>query len=187
MSLFEYIVLAISLGLEMMIVVKACAEKNPIRLTRGLMNSAIIAVIQTLLLVSGLLIGNALHFGYENADQLVFLGLMCVVMIRLLLRTFRKDRNIPPFNISQVGTVALLAIASGINVLLIGIAQGFLFFYGDCWVKAAIPLAVVLFLFSFLGLMLGRQHVKIKVRRWALFEVLFLLVLSIKWAFFGME
>ena len=73
----------------------------------------------------------------------------------------------------------LLGIASGINVLLIGIGLGFLVVASEDGIKGPICLAIVVFLISYWAIMLGRQKKTIRERRWLLISVLLLLVSAI--------
>ena len=54
MSIIEFIILAIALSFEAMIVMHGCALKTPIRLTQGLAESITIAAVNALLLLLGI-------------------------------------------------------------------------------------------------------------------------------------
>lgn len=186
MSVIEYIILAFALTLPTMITVRSCAQGMPIRLTRGLLLSLLWSVEHALLLVLGMYVGEMLRFGMPEYDKLVYLGLMVVVAIRMFFAAFRKqDKTQPSYDISQWGTSLLLGVATGTNVLFVGLGLGFLVDVStDMW-RAAIPLAVIIFLLSYLAIMLGRRKKEMRERRWLLIAVLFLLIFAFKGAFFG--
>ena len=202
MSLIEFIILAIALSFEALIVMHGCALKNKIPLTKGLAESAIIALVNALLLAAGIWIGSLLKFSPAGAptspwassssttalltdtDNLVYLGLMLLVAIRLLFRSGKKSRKVQPYDISRYGTALLLGVAIGINTLIVGLAVGFRPVMSNLW-SASLPLFVVMTLFAFLGLMLGRSGKEIRARRYTLFAVLFLLAFALKGAFWG--
>ena len=198
MSLIEFIILAIALSFEALVVMHGCALKNKIPLTKGIAESAMVALVNALLLVAGIWIGSMLKFtpaGVDpdasstgsllaDTDGLVYLGLMLLVAIRLLFRSGKKSRQVQPYDISRFSTAILLGVALGINTLIIGLAVGFRPVLSNYW-SAAVPLFVIMTLMSFLGVMLGRSDKEIRARRYTLFAVLFLLAFALKGAFWG--
>lgn len=184
MSVFEYFVLSLALGIELMTIMRTCAEKAPIRLTRGLAVSFLAAIVYALFLYLGIQIGNLLRFEgddglYDNINSMVYLGMMIVIGVKMLLPVYRKGQQRPAYDISRWGTVLALIVASGINVLLIGIGLGFLVSASDEGLKGPICLAIVVFLISYWAIMLGRQKKAIREHRWLLIAVLLLLVSAI--------
>ena len=202
MSLIEFIILAIALSFEAFIVMHGCALKNKIPLTKGLAESATVALVNAILLAAGIWIGSLLKFTPSGAptsswasssstadlltdtDNLVYLGLMLLVAVRLLFRSGKKSRQVQPYDISRYGTALLLGVAIGINTLIVGLAVGFRPVMSNFWV-ASVPLFVIMTLFAFLGVMLGRKGKEIRARRYTLFAVLFLLAFALKGAFWG--
>lgn len=182
MNLFQYIILSLALSVEVMAVVSGCAAKSPIRLTRGLALSALLAVVHAVLFAIGLSVGYLLRFDdvqgsglFDDVNGLIYLGLMIFVAVKLL--PFKKRHEQPAYNISCWSTSISLSIALGINVLLVGIALGFreVPHFG----KACTPLAIVMLLVSYLAVMLGRQKKTFSHRRWSLLAVLYLLLSTI--------
>lgn len=186
MSVLEYIILSFALTVPVMVTLRACAMKNPIRLTRGLGVSFLVAIVHVLLILAGIYIGNLLRFELPEYDSLIYLGLLVVVALRMFFPAFRKkEKELPAYDISRWLTVLLLGIATGTNTFFVGLGLGFLVsFQTDVW-RVAIPLLVVMFLFCYLAIMLGRTGKNIRARRWQLIGVLFLLVFAIKGAFFA--
>lgn len=191
MSVIEYIILAFALTLPTMLAVRSCAQTTPIRLTRGLVLSLLWGVEHALLLALGMYVGETLCFKKLNADfveydKLVYLGLMLVVAIRMFFSAFRKsDKAHPAFDISRWSTSLLLGVATGTNALFVGLGLGFLVDVStDLW-RVIIPLMIVIFLLSYLAIMLGRRKKEMRERRWLLIAVLFLLIFAFKGAFFG--
>ncbi len=194
MSVIEFIILALALSFEALIVMHGCAQKTKVRLTKGLAESFVVALDNTLLLLFGIWIGNLLRFtpkGFENetgsaynllsdTDSLVYLGLLILVAVRLLFRSGKKRRQVQPYDIEHFSTVLLLGIAVGINTLLVGLALGFRIPLNDNLWRAAIPLIVIMTLFAFLGVMLGRQQVEIRARRYTLVAALLFLAFALK-------
>ena len=197
MSIIEFIILAIALSFEALIIMHGCASKSNIRLTKGLAESAIIALEGAALLIIGMWIGNLLRFTPESlgesatrdlltdSDNLVCLALMIFVALRLMFRTGSKKHKAPNYDISRFGTAVLLGIAVGINSLLVGMGLGFRIDAGDNIWRAAIPLFVTTTIFALLGVMLGRQQKELRSRRYALIAALFILAFALKGAIWG--
>ena len=199
MSIIEFIILSIAFSFEALIVMHGCALKTPVKLTKGLGEVFCVAVINTLLLAIGLWLGNLLRFTPDSidpntsstnnlmteTDNLVYLGLMILVAVRLLFRSGKKSRQVQPYDISRFSTTILLGIAVGINTLIVGLALGFRMPFGENILRATIPLIVIMTIFGILGIMLGRQKKELRARRYTLFAVLFLLAFALKGAFWG--
>lgn len=186
MSVIEYIILSIALAIPLEVTLRGCALKNPIRLTRGLAVSLLLALEHAALMVIGIYIGNLLRFDLPEYDNLVYLGLLLVVALRMFFPAFRKkDKELPPYDISKWGTVLLLGVATGVNTLFVGMGLGFRVDLATDFWKVAVPMLVVVFLLGYWGIMLGRRNKEIRQRRWQLVAVLFLLAFAIKGAFFG--
>lgn len=186
MSVFEYLVLALALGIQLMVIMRSCAEMVPIRLTKGLAVSCLMALVYVAMLNGGFILGNALQFRsatdaalYDNVNSLVYLGLMIVVGVKILAGAVRKKQAVPAYDISRWGTVVLLAVASGVNVFLSGLALGFVVSHKTDAVLSSVIIGVIAFLLCYWAIMLGRQKKMIKERRWLLIAVLLLLVSAI--------
>lgn len=185
MSVLEYIVLSLALSIETLLIVRPCAFKSSIKLTRGLFVALIISLIHAIFLGLGMLVGNLLMFGFPEVDNLIYLGLMIVVALRLFVTAVRKDKNRPSYDITRIGTTFGLAIASGVNALFVGLALGFKVYIENDILKSTIPLMVLTFVFAYWAIMLGRREVEVNSKRWALIGVLFLLIFALKGAFFS--
>ena len=182
MKILEYIALSIALTLPLFLTLHECAGKVSLRLSRGLVISLLMAVGQAAIILLGMLIGNQLRFDMPVYDSFVFLGLVLVVAFRFLFTTFRKQKDTitEAFDISRWSTVILLSIASATNAFIVGIGLGFRTLISNDACAVAIPMAIAAFLFSYWGIMFGRQHKKVRPRRWLLISILILLVYAVK-------
>ena len=142
-----YIILSIALSIPTLITLRGCALKHHIRLTKGMAFSLLIGVEHALLLLLGIWVGNMLRFGLPEYDNLIYLGLMVVVALRMFFPAFRKkEKELPSYDISRLGTVLLLGVATGTNILFVGLGLGFrVLFANDLW-RGGIPMLVVVFL-----------------------------------------
>lgn len=186
MLIAAYIVLGLAFGISNMVLFHRCAEVTPIRLSRGLLITLITAVIQTALFLLGMLLGDMLRFelpvdsgAFAKTNALIFLGLDIFVMMRLLLPHLRREPRLPLFDLSSNAACTAMAVATGINMLLVGIGVGFVASLGNEMHKALWPMLVLTFLASYWGLMLGRRKVAIRPRRWMIVVSVLLLGVAI--------
>lgn len=190
MSVIEYIILSIALTIPTLVVVRYSVHKLPIRLVRGLGVSFLLGAEQVILLLLGIVLGNILRFDLSEYDDLVYLGLLVFVALRMFLEAMGLERKKKKgqrsiFNLSKWSTSLLLGVATGVNVLLAGLGLGFrVAIERDLWC-AAISLFVIAFIFCYLGIMMGRQKKAMREKRWMLMGVIFLLAFALKVAVFG--
>ncbi len=183
MTIFEYILIALAFGTETMLFMRRHTEKVPVRLTQGAALASIVALVYAVMFLLGIRIGNILRFAdpdmgasFDTANSLVFVGLAVVVVLKMLISLRRrKNREAVIYNIERYTTMVALAFAMGINVLIFGLGVGFLpATDGDLW-RVAIPMFVAVLLLAYWGVMLGRQKVEIREKRWIFISVILLL------------
>ena len=183
MTIFEYILIALAFGIETMLFMRRHTEKVPVRLTQGAALASIVALVYAVMFLLGIRIGNILRFAdpdmgasFDTANSLVFVGLAVVVVLKMLISLRRrKNREAVIYNIERYTTMVALAFAMGINVLIFGLGVGFLpATDGDLW-RVAIPMFVAVLLLAYWGIMLGRQKVEIREKRWIFISVILLL------------
>ena len=197
MSVIEFIILAIALSFEPLLTLQACASWRKIALTKGLAESAVIALINVALLVLGWWLGSLLHYGdyagqggnveqlLSDTDAMVYLGLMILVAVRMMLRGGKRRRETAAYDIGHFGTAVLLGVALGTGTLLVGLAMGFHAPLADNVWRAVIPLLVVMTLMSLYGIMLGRQDKEAHPRQHMLIAALLVLAFALKGALWG--
>lgn len=183
MTIFEYILIALAFGTETMLFMRRHTEKVPVRLTQGAALASIVALVYAVMFLLGIRIGKILRFAdpdmgasFDTANSLVFVGLAVVVVLKMLISLRRrKNRETVIYNIERYTTMVALAFAMGINVLIFGLGVGFLpATDGDLW-RVAIPMFVAVLLLAYWGIMLGRQKVEIREKRWIFISVILLL------------
>lgn len=194
MTIVEYIILAIVLTFESLLVMQICAAKHKVALTKGLAESLVVALVSGILVALGMFLGHFMRFTpdvldpkmvaqnawQQQTDKMIYVGLMVVVALRILLTAGSKKRELPAYDISQWGTAIMLSIVLGINIFVAGMALGFyVSLDSDLW-KAIIPFSVCSLLFSFVGIMFGRQQVTLRPRRWKMLIALLVLIFAFK-------
>ena len=132
MSIATYIVLSIAFGVTAMLLMRRCAETTPVKLTKGLAIMFVTATIYVLLFILGITLGDLLRIEGADAPQLyartnayIFLGLAIFVALRMLLPHLKRKPQLPVFDLRNWCSVIAMSVASGINVLLIGLGLGF--------------------------------------------------------------
>lgn len=185
MSVASYIVIALAFGLVNMLLFRRCAEATPIRLSAGLLVTFGTAAVHTLLFWLGTLLGGLLRlespvdpYLYADYNAYIFLGIVIVVVVKMLAPYLRREPRIPVFSLADTRAVLALAVASGINVLLVGVGAGFV---QQASVPHRIiwPMLIFSFLFAYLGLMFGRQKVQLRPRRWMILASVLLIAAAI--------
>lgn len=159
---------------------RRCADASPVPLSSGLLVAFSLSVVHVALFVLGLLLGNHLQFSdadnpaaVAKSNALVFLGFTIVVAVKQALPYFGRKAEPLTFDLN-LGTarVFIFTIATGINAFLLGMGMGFVALLAENLHKALWPFWGFIFLFSFLGIMFGRQHVQLRPRRWVVLSSL---------------
>lgn len=186
MTVIEFILIGLSMGLPVLMTMKGCAGKVQVRLSWGLVASLLVAAVMGAMLALGVSVGNLLRFGsegdaeiYGNANNLIYIGLVAVVAVKMFAAAFKDKKKVKEvYDISRFGTVFMLAVAMGINTLLLGLGAGFAIEDDEVakgMLMGGLIVSGFVLVFAYLGVMMGRQKKKLKERRWSLMAVVFLL------------
>ena len=182
MSIATYIALSIAFGVTAMLLMRRCAETTPVKLTKGLAIMFVTAVIYVLLFILGITLGDLLRIEGADAPQLyartnayIFLGLAIFVALRMLLPHLKRKPQLPVFDLRNWSSVIAMSVASGINVLLIGLGLGFVMPIAGHVHWAIWPLFISSVLLGYTGIMFGRQKVTIRPLRWMIVACILLL------------
>ena len=185
MSIVSYIVIALAMGIVNMLLFHRCGEVTPVRLSTGLLIVLTVSAIHVILYYLGNMTGNLLSLHsptdphlYDDYNAYIFLGMSLVVIIKMLAPYLRKEPRPLLFNLSDTRSVLAMALATGINVLLVGIGTGFVE-QGHAVHKIVWPLLIASLLLGYLGLMFGRQKVQMRPRRWMVVASVLLLATAI--------
>lgn len=187
MSIISFIIIAIALGISTMVLIKRCAEATPVRLSAGLLIATMVAMVHTVLFIVGMLAGNLLRFesaddpfAYAEVNSLVLMGMTVVVLLKLLSPYLRREPKLAVFPLNGgLGRTLLMTVASGINIFLLGMGVGFVALLSQSVHRAVWPLFTLTLLFSYLGIMYGRQKVEMRPRRWIIISCVLLLGVAI--------
>ena len=182
MSIATYIVLSIAFGVTAMLLMRRCAETTPVKLTKGLAIMFVTATIYVLLFILGITLGDLLRIEGADAPQLyartnayIFLGLTIFVALRMLLPHLKRKPQLPVFDLRNWSSVIAMSVASGINLLLVGLGLGFVMPLAGHIHWAIWPLFISSVLLGYTGIMFGRQKVTIRPLRWMIVACILLL------------
>ena len=190
MSIVSFIVIAIAFGISFMLLMQRCADAAPVPLSSGLLISLTMAVVQVALFCVGILLGNMMRFELPepvkefkvtNVTSSMSLTFKVARPSAAEITVDENSKTKPASFDLNAGTlrVLLFTVAAGINGFLLGLGAGFVaslatHLHGALW-----PMLVAVFLLSYLGIMYGRQHVKLRPRRWMVVSALILIVTAI--------
>lgn len=151
------------------------------RLSQGLLVVLMVSAVHALFLLLGVTIGDLLRVEspadplmYAAQNAYIYLGFTLVVLLKMLFPYLRREPQLPVFSLLQWGSVVAMAVATGVNVLLLGIGLGFAESNVNVH-KVVWPLFVCSLLLGYLGLMFGRQKTNIRQRRWMVVACVLLL------------
>ena len=182
MHVATYIVLALAFGINAMLLMRRCAEATPVKLTKGIAIMLIVSAINSLLFLLGMSIGDLLRIEGSNAPQIyartnayIFLGMVVIVTLRMLLPYLRRKPQLAVFDLRNWGSIIAMAVANGINILLIGLGLGFVNALSNSIHWAVWPLFISTLLLGYIGMMFGRQKVEMRPRRWMIVACILIL------------
>lgn len=165
-----------------MLLFRRCAEPFPVRLSSGLGVALIVSAVQTALYLLGFIIGDLLRIEspsdtdfFNPTNAYIMFGLFVVVIIKLLFPYLRREPKLPIFDITDNKAVIAMSVASGINVLIIGIGIGFTTQFTGHLHVTLWPMLLLSFVLGYLGIMFGRQKVAMRQRRWMVVACVILL------------
>ncbi len=180
MHIATYIVLALAFGINTMILMRRCAEATPVKLTKGLGIMFIVSAVGALMFLLGISLGDLLRIEGADAPQMytktnayIFLGLAVFVAVRMLLPYLRKTPHLAVFDLRNWSYVLAMSVASGINMMLVGLGLGFVS-AGNIHL-AVWPTFACILLLGFIGIMFGRQKVTMRPRRWMIVACILIL------------
>ena len=187
MSIVSYIVIALAMGMVNMLFFHRCGEATPIRLSLGMLVIFIQSAIHAVMYFLGGLLGIMLSLHspsdsgmYADVNAYIFLGMALVVIVKMLFPYLRKEPRLPVFDLDRgsVWVFSAMVIVTGINVFLVGLGAGFVEIENPLH-KMLWPMFGMSFVLGYLGLMFGRQKVKLRPRRWMVVACVLLLVTAI--------
>ncbi len=175
MTVIISFLLAIAMGVESLVMFRNCADTYPVRLTHGMALSLINALFSTLMLFVGVrLCQISSSFTGTGGSNIGFLAMLVLVAVKIMLSN-RKKNEPQAFDFRSWSVSFMLAVVLSVNTLFLGVGMGYL--YSQQWaiVLAMVLMALMIFGFSYWGVMLGRKNIEMLQRRWRSMGVLLIL------------
>lgn len=176
MKILVYILVSLALGILSMNTYRRSAEASEMTALKGLLTATIVALAATIAVVIGVAIGNLLASGHEATDTAVGLACLVVVALRLVIDALSsRKKTRPTYNLAKQATQWALAVATSINILLVGIGLGFTrngVDMGKTILGFAVVTAITMFLLTYFGIMLGRQRTKVNDKHYPIVSLL---------------
>ena len=179
MTVLVSLFVALALGIDALLMFRSCAEATPVRLSHGLVTAVVTALFSALMMWAGFLLAHLFSYMGDNGNAtVIYMGFFLFVVVKLLI-AHRRNSDTTAFDISQWGIVFQLAFLLSVNALFLGLGMGYLF--RPLWTRAvALTLcALSTFALSYWGIMLGRNKIAMRHRRWRLMEVLLVLAAAL--------
>lgn len=160
MSLIESFILALSLSVDSFVVSATSTFKSRMSLKSGLLMAFVFGVFQGLFPLLGALLGGSFRTMASAVDHWIAFGLLCFVGGKMIWGAFHENVNGGHIDVSRLGTMCLLGIATSIDAFVVGIGIGLNNTFGETLVTV-LAIFIVTFVFSFIGVCLGRRNVSI--------------------------
>ncbi len=153
MSILELLILAVSLAMDAF-AVSVCKglETSDVSWRQAVYCGVWFGGFQALMPCIGYFLGASFDRYIEAFDHWVAFGLLALIGINMIRESFDKESEVKPS--FSVPTMAMLAVATSIDALAVGISLAFL---SVSLPVAAVVIGTVTFAISFAGVMIGKR------------------------------
>jgi putative Mn2+ efflux pump MntP len=151
----EIIIIAFGLAMDCFAVSIAIGATNPkIALGKALEIALFFGLFQGLMPVVGWLLGLSFMEYIKNVDHWVAFGIFVLIGGRMIIESFKKSTERKTVNIQKALIIIVLAIATSIDALVVGISFVFLSVF---ILKATIIIGVITFFVTLPGFYTGKK------------------------------
>lgn len=163
MFFVESLLLALALCVDSLVVSTTSAFKSKMSYHHGLLMAVIFALFQGGFPFLGALLGVAFKDLIALVDHWVAFGLLLLVGGKMIIDALRDVPDDRQLDISKVGVLCLLGVATSIDAFVVGIGLGLDNELPQIVFIVAV-IAVVTFLVSMFGVVLGKRNIPIPER-----------------------
>lgn len=160
MTFFEAVVLALALCVDSLVVSTTSAFKSKMPYRTGLLMAFVFGLFQGAFPLLGALLGTAFRAVAESVDHWIAFGLLLVVGGKMIWDAFHAEDGDSPLDVTKIGTMCLLGIATSIDAFVVGIGFGLNSTVSEIFMTVAV-IFVATFLVSVVGLFLGKRNIPI--------------------------
>lgn len=154
MSVFDILVIAISLSLDAVVVAVGAGALNRMTLKRSLIIASVFGVFQAIMPLGGWLIGYLVRGPLLTYGRWVGFALILLVGLKMLKESFSREDVEDEKDILHTRTLLVLAVATSIDAFAVGITFSFipvsLFF-------ATVVIGFITLVLSLLGIYIGMR------------------------------
>lgn len=161
--LIETLLLALALCVDSLVVSTTSAFKSKMTYRHGVLMAVIFALFQGGFPFLGALLGVAFKDLIASVDHWVAFGLLLFVGGKMIVDALRNAPDDKQLDISKTGVLCLLGIATSIDAFVVGIGLGLDNELPQI-VFIVVTIAVVTFIVSMLGVVLGKRNIPIPER-----------------------
>lgn len=165
MTVVETISLALILSLNSFAVAANCSANNKITYSNGLFLSIFFAIFHAGFWLLGFFAGNLLKYDGNSFDAWIAFALITFTALKMILGALKKPKNANITFVTNLKSVILLSIASGIDLFIAGLGFGLLPCPESHHWLCCLLIAVLSLLITFFGVFAGRQGQR-KQRKW---------------------
>lgn len=152
MEILNTIIIAVALSMDSFTVaISGGASLKKVQIEKALLVAAYFGIFQSLFFIIGYLGGNGLRIYIDSYDHWIALGLLIFIGGKMILESFNNQEEKEFSFKSKI--LILLATATSIDALGVGLSYSLL---NRSFLLPAILICVVSFLFSGIGLYLGK-------------------------------
>ena len=177
MSLLELFLVSLSLSLDAMTASVGAGALNRMSVLKALTVALVFGVFQGLMPLLGWYLGSQFSELLTHYGKIIGFVLILLVGLKMLKESFGKEDVEDEKNILSVRTLLVLAIATSIDALVIGITFTFI---PVNLLLAVVMIGVVTFLMSLLGIYIGTKSRHLIGTKIELIGALVLIVLAFK-------
>lgn len=163
MNYIEILLLALALCVDSFIVSVTCSLHSKLSIRRGLLMAVVFAFFQGVFPFAGALLGMACHDLMASIDHWISFGLLLLVGGKMIVDAVRDVPEEKQLDVSSIGVMCLLGIATSIDAFVVGIGLGLETDMLNV-IVTVVTIGIMTFVVSLSGLFLGKYSVTVPER-----------------------
>lgn len=160
MTILSSLLLALALCVDTLAVSTSSALKSKMSYRKGLEIAFVFGLFQGGIPLLGALLGSAFQSLVASIDHWIAFGLLFLVGGKMIIDGIRGEKEEKPLDVTKLGVIILLAIATSIDAFVVGIGFGLNSTIGNS-ITTCIIIGVVTFVVAIIGIYLGKRNVPI--------------------------
>lgn len=177
MNFITLLLLALALSMDCFAVAigTGCSGKDT-RMSRFILTAAIFGLAHFIMPLAGWFIGDVFQSHIEKYDHWIAFVLLLIIGVKMIREAFKKD-DCKTFSLERPALVLLLAIATSIDALIVGMSLALFGFH--LLVSAAI-ISLTAFVVSVVGFYIGKRFGCWSGNKAELFGGIILILIAVK-------